>query len=175
MHDIGDTKQVAHGTVYNNCKMGGFTKMDFPMLWNQLTSERVTSLICSKDFERGLHECWNLPAGHRSDRLNPFSSHLNQTPSALETRSQGHKDSKLGPKFKLCHTQVPLESFTLLGPIDLSGTPTGDGDWVNASSDVSMLNEKLYNRNLTALYGIACPPFASISDFDSFHSFHAFY
>lgn len=25
-------------------------------------------------------------------------------------------------------------------------TPTGDGDWVNASSDVSMLNEKLYNR-----------------------------
>ena len=26
--------------------------------------------------------------------------------------------------------------------------PTGDSDWVNASADVSMLNEKLYNRTL---------------------------
>lgn len=33
----------------------------------------------------------------------------------------------------------------------LSGTPSGDSAWVSASADVSLMNEKLYNRNLEDL------------------------
>ena len=32
----------------------------------------------------------------------------------------------------------------------LLGTPNSDADWVSASSDVSMLNEKLHNRSWIA-------------------------
>lgn len=45
-----------------------------------------------------------------------------------------------------------------------SGTPSGDSAWVSASADVSLMNEKLYNRNLHLNY------FDLLTDQHDFHT-----